>query len=1808
MVSPKRKSLKKRVIQKRKGSKQEVTEILTTEEEGQSPQTNVTVKEIDVPEEVSETKPTFIVEEFPEEVITEILTVDGKPRKRSTKKRVIQKRRGSKIEITQLVTIEEDGKKPETTVTIEETDSLEENYGAAPLQEMPEEVFIIEKDGEDGKRKKKVIKKKTFKKRKGDKQEITQIVTVEEEGKPPETSITVEEGATTQSVCGIPVKSPTYIEELPEEVFETTITKDGKPKKRLIRKRMLQKRKGDKVEITKIETVEDEGTKPETTVTVEEIQLTEEVTDIKPEQFEIQELPEQILVTETLTEDGKPKKQVIKKRIIQKRKGAKQETTQIVTVEEEGKEPLSTVTTEETDLLTEMPEESHVEELPEQISIDTKRKGNKQETTQIVTLEEEGKLPETSITLEEVELPEIEKQRKPRKKTKKATAEPEEKILFVPTLAQEKELPTEEEVLKLLKLEIIRKILSHPLAELPIEFDFPLEQCAILHEMPETIDTVDLPDGTKTTVKKRAIKKDKGSKDEIITIFIPGKTDVNQLPTVTIEEYRKPTEEVYPLVPIIELPEDIEVIEISTTEETPKKKITKKRTLLKKVGPKVEVTEILTVLEDDKEPQQSVRIKEYPETTTKKKRKPKDKDSKDIPVAKKPLKKEIAEMVEVKPTKNKPKEVKFPKVRLASRIRHLTFPPESEKETNAVIKILPPYIKDHGTLSRNIAEATETLKKKKHKKFKDIDRDLPDLDKLDEFEEPEKPKKETVDEEFKYKKKPKQPKGKDNEQNKIILGKGKLPEEGELPESVKLKGIPKKIEDQEPTIIKKPKVESKDDQKTKDEKPEDEKEPIEFKPYDIDRDDYDLDKLERREPESKEKPKKGKSGKYLRKPKSKKEPETEELTLQPGIPKKEPVDEAEDKKYKKKQKQLPEEPKEDIKLKPFKKPDTENEIHRVGESLDRPKTLGTQVYELPEEIIEVTETTPDGKPTKKTIKKRVIKKKHGPVQEITTIETITPEEGTTEVIMKVEEVPHDDVQPSEAQEVFETPEETEEIEEKIGDVVIQKKIKKRILKKRKGDKIETTKILTVLEEDKEPQTTITVYTEDKPEDYTGFELIKPTKPKAVTIELPEEVKVTKGLKKGKPISKTVKKRTIKKLSKPKQEVIEIETVEEAGKKPETTVRIEEVQDTEYPLKGATIIVEQPEIVETVKEVVDGVVKEKKVRKRVIKKNLGDKTETTVISETEENGKPVYSVKVTMSEIESIYTEDIEPLVVEYPEVQTTPKTVKSLKTVKTRKIKKYIGPKQEITHIQTIEEEGKEPVSTVTIDEEENVFQSPKMDDVTRIIETPEQIYTLENIENGEIKTKLIKKKQLKKKLGNKQEITEIITTEEDDKQPQSYVNVFTTDLDEFEEESIIPTDFAFKITAITPKITPHTATKTITEVHTLEHTQDTTVGPLIPKMTHVQGTLVQDIKESIIVEAVETQKPVDQVPEKHVVEELPEEIEVIKTLSVDGKPKQKIVKKRVIKKQKGDKLEKTEILTVEEEGEKPKSTVVVEEILLNEAVLDDIPKLKPEYSKFIEELPEEVTVTQVETKEGPKKQVTRKRVIKKLKGGKQESTVIVTVEEEGKKPVSTVTIEEEEFPEEVVAVKPEQPVVIEELPEEVIITEVKTEEGPKKRTTKKRIIRKRTGTKQESTEIVTVEEEGKKPVTTITVEESVLPEEDLKELSVIPQETFIEELPEEIKVTEIETREGPKKQTLKKRVIRKRKGSKEESTEIITVEEEGKQPQMTVSIKETELPTETVEPIEFTSIKQEPTYIEELPEEVIVTHVETEEGPKKSN
>lgn len=294
--------IKKRTIKKKKGLTQEITEIVTKQEENLAPVTSVTVTESLIEESTEplsllENTPdeAHIVEEMPEVVeISHLETKEG-PKKQITKKRVIKKKTGRKESITEIVTKQTDGQKPITSVKVTEIDlpleeiteiveplKLKKHKAQETLEELPEHIQVFETQSLEGPKKKTIVKKRTIKKKKGDKEEITEILTKQVEGEIPETVVIVSE-----------------IEAQPEEVTETLEKFEEKPEKATIRK-------------STIPNEEAEEFNPEL------VQLLVEF--MKKTAAPILEEPKEEETTENVVEDGKVKKKIVKRRVMKKKK------------------------------------------------------------------------------------------------------------------------------------------------------------------------------------------------------------------------------------------------------------------------------------------------------------------------------------------------------------------------------------------------------------------------------------------------------------------------------------------------------------------------------------------------------------------------------------------------------------------------------------------------------------------------------------------------------------------------------------------------------------------------------------------------------------------------------------------------------------------------------------------------------------------------------------------------------------------------------------------------------------------------------------------------------------------------------------------------------------------------------------------------------------------------------------------------------------------------------------------------------------------------------------------------------------------------------------------------------------------------------------------------------------------------------------------------------------------------------------------------------------------------------------------------
>lgn len=183
------------------------------------------------------------------------------------------------------------------------------------------------------------------------------------------------------------------------------------------------------------------------------------------------------------------------------------------------------------------------------------------------------------------------------------------------------------------------------------------------------------------------------------------------------------------------------------------------------------------------------------------------------------------------------------------------------------------------------------------------------------------------------------------------------------------------------------------------------------------------------------------------------------------------------------------------------------------------------------------------------------------------------------------------------------------------------------------------------------------------------------------------------------------------------------------------------------------------------------------------------------------------------------------------------------------------------------------------------------------------------------------------------------------------------------------------------------------------------------------------------------------------------------------------------------------------------------------------------------------------------------------------------------------------------------------ELPEENIVEEVLSSTGETKiQRTKKRTIKKKKGDKQETIEIITIDEDDKDSVTSIVINEIELspespwPDEKDAEISIV-----IQELPEqETDITE--TRDDTKK-TVKKRTLKKKVGKTHETTEIITVLEDQLPVHTEVVVTLSDIEMEEVSDYENepTDLEQADELLEHPEEEVMVTQYKPKDKkPKK--
>ncbi|ETN62157.1 myosin light chain kinase [Anopheles darlingi] len=621
--------------------------------------------------------------------------------------------------------------------------------------------------------------------------------------------------------------------------------------------------------------------------------------------------------------------------------------------------------------------------------------------------------------------------------------------------------------------------------------------------------------------------------------------------------------------------------------------------------------------------------------------------------------------------------------------------------------------------------------------------------------------------------------------------------------------------------------------------------------------------------------------------------------------------------------------------------------------------------------------------------------------------------------------------------------------------------------------------------------------------------------------MPEEVKVTEVItEEGMPKKQVIKKRVIKKKAGKKEQVTEIVTVQEDDQQPQTTVTV-----TEKALPVQQVLT------------ASGTIGKQVTKKKVLKKKIGQKEEQIEIVTVQEDDKPAETT-ITVIEEQTPSLEQIKD--------DTKPKK-KKVRVIKTKDDTDDVIERLLNLEVKRTELEQYEKIDV-------DLPKRSRPIEETTIVEHPDVLEEVRT-EGGVIKKQTIKKKIIKKRVGPKEEITEEVTVHEEGKQPQTTVTI---------SKQIVPYD---NTEPLDEELRPQQAIS-LDDDASVKIVKKKTKKVVHP--TTVLEEVPQEISKNLPTESVPAEQPI--------IEELPEHIEVVESVSNDGKLKKHTTKTKVIKKKTADKIEEVKIVTVQEDDLEPETTVtMIEEDNVPEAVQVDTPIVKPKKKKvktirkkgdntddIIEKLlnlevqktelekyekidvdlptklkkPEESILEELpkllETKE-ESKSITKKKSVKTTPT--LNSTILETVAEY---PLPQAIVENLDFKDQpildavsasvgalfpqtyeqvqefVFEMPQEQLPVVEEMPEETKVQEIVTASGAvKKQTTKRRTVKKTTGDKQELVEVITVQEEGQAPETTITITESEIQAE----------------LPVVLEDVESEVKPKPKQKLKKKKV-----------------------------------------------------------------------------
>ncbi|KFB36534.1 hypothetical protein ZHAS_00003679 [Anopheles sinensis] len=931
-----------------------------------------------------------------------------------------------------------------------------------------------------------------------------------------------------------------------------------------------------------------------------------------PQQQEtlVEELPEEILVSEVVSANGKVKKQTTKKRTVKKTVGDKEELVEVVTVQEEGEKPETTITITEVET---QPQPS-VEEKETTAKPKEKPKLKKKKVKSIKTTDEVDDIIEKLLNLEvkKTELERYERVEVELKKRSKSVVEetllqPYAEVAVLETLEMEpletvrrksvKEQPSEpEDVKKAVKKKKPANITTEQATEelIPTVVE-AVEDVMLEPKLEEAVAPgEEKEEKTGKVIKKKIVKKSTPKEKPADLEDAPSDSIVhdNVVPE-SVESYD-------------DAPTVLDVVrEIPVVEPLPQQAVIEERdetflTFEEKSLKKLQQEKVKTVLEEEKEPKKlEKKIKKKPKKVAKPEEDEQLQRLLNLEVEKTELEQYEKVELESKPKPEKPKvklepqkierkeqkpqmmkisepeeqpqmvrlrkvkvperkeieEVMVPKVLLRSRIVAVEYPPIA---LQPVITDLS-AVRAVGEMSRIEEDETE-LKLKKLKTIKTIKGKKVKLEKPDSTEyDEEKPEKEEFDQEaHKYQRKPKQTTEEKPEDKTLKLGKGKLKKDDAEEEQVKLKKTPKKPQLEE-TVEEKPVKKTKEKPTAQDvdekqrhvEKPE--FKPIDIPDYDIEKDEYEAPEPVVEEPD--EAPKK--KPKAQRKPKVPEEKEEAVKPLVLGKGKPTPEVPEDDVKFRIPASGKPEDEPTDIQLKPFKKPSTEAD--KPDKEADRDMVLPAST-EKPQDTD--TETTPSLK-VKKVIKKTKPKPKadNDDQQEVPSQEELPTTVATIEDVAP--DVVHAVVPKLVPEELYQQPEELIVAPQPMSDFVIE--------------------------------------------------------------QLPEEVKMTEvKTETGAIEQQTIKKRVIKKKGDDKEEIIEIVTVQKGDELPEATVTVTQVTPDETKTQPESAAKRKVRIKKTVKpDTLDSEI-ERLLNQEIAKTELEvyEKTDFEPTKRTKEEETPV----------------------------------------------------------------------------------------------------------------------------------------------------------------------------------------------------------------------------------------------------------------------------------------------------------------------------------------------------------------------------------------------------------------------------------------------------------------------------------------------------------------------------------------------------------------------------------------------------------